>query len=331
MTNDLKRLANAITHVNDKTFTDLALEIFRYQAEHCEVYRLFLHYLGFEITKVKRLSQIPYLPVSLFKTHLIQSGAWSAEAVFSSSSTTGQTPSRHLCRSLDWYTQNTLNGFESIYGKVEDWAVLALLPSYLEREGSSLVYMAEQFIKRSRYPESGFFLNNTEELLAKLARCEAQKIPTLLLGVSFALWDLAEQHPQALAENIVVMETGGMKGRRRELTRLELHDILKNAFHISNVHSEYGMTELLSQGYSKGNGLFFPAATLKVLARDAYDPFAILPHGKTGCLNLIDLANIDTCCFLATDDLGKTYADGAFEVMGRFDASEVRGCNLMIG
>lgn len=254
---------------------------------------------------------------------------WQPEMVFSSSGTTGMTTSRHLLRDTTAYIDNTLLGFQKFYGAVEDWCVLALLPAYLEREGSSLVYMAEAFIQRSKYSESGFFLHNMTELSAILARNQAQNRPTLLLGVSFALWELAETHPQNLS-NIVIMETGGMKGRRKEITRTALHEILCTAFQTTAIHSEYGMTELLSQAYSKGNGIFSPAPTMRILVRDATDPLTILPPRKAGCINVIDLANLATCSFIATDDLGKVDEQGDFEILGRIDTSDVRGCNLLV-
>jgi phenylacetate-coenzyme A ligase PaaK-like adenylate-forming protein len=328
-------LAKKIENIADCDFEQLALEVFRYQAEHNLLYKEFLRLLGKDTNKIDTLAKIPFLPISFFKTHRIISEDWEPEAVFSSSGTTGNTTSTHLLRSKTFYTQNSLLAFEKYYGAVENYCILALLPSYLERTNSSLVYMTAQFIARSKYAESGFFLENTKDLLRILIKNRAENIPTLLLGVSFALWDLAEiieLENQNLYDfsNIILMETGGMKGRRKELTRPELHEILCAAFKTQAVHSEYGMTELLSQAYSKGNGVFLPAPTLRVLVRDATDPFTILGAQQSGALNIIDLANLATCSFIATDDLGKTYENGSFEVLGRLDTSDIRGCNLLL-
>lgn len=302
--------------------------LFEYQSRHNPLYARYLQLLG------RTCADGPFapylsLPIRFFKTHTIQTGVWKAMDVFTSSATTGQTPSRHMVRDLDWYLENTRKGFVSHYGDPSQWRVLALLPSYLERGGSSLVAMADYFIRLGNYPESGFFLDDFDLLAQKLRHCQAQGYPTLLLGVSFALLDFAEKHPMDL-HSVTIMETGGMKGRRRELTRSELHDTLRNAFQVENIHSEYGMTELFSQAYSTGNGRFFPAPTLRVWAAEANDPFCPVAPGKTGVLQCVDLANVDTCAFLATEDLGKVYPDGSFEVLGRLDTAELRGCNLMV-
>lgn len=307
----------------------LALDVFQYQSRHNALYRQYLSLLGVSPEAITRVEDIPFLPIRFFKSHLIQTGAWEPALAFASSGTTAAATSRHLLRDPDFYRRNARRGFAHFYGPVEDYCVLALLPSYLERSGSSLVFMAEDFIRQSRYPESGFFLYNTEELVGILAGCKKNAVPTLLLGVSFALWELAEQHPMGLG-GVAIMETGGMKGRRREITREELHGILKAAFHVETIHSEYGMTELLSQAYSRGGGLFRPAPTMRVLAREITDPFTLQQSGKTGALNIIDLANLDTISFIATDDLGRVYEDGSFEVLGRLDASDARGCNLLV-
>ena len=311
----------------------MALDIFRFQVVYNELYAHYVSLLKIDTRQVDSLKKIPFLPIRFFKNHIVKTGNWLEEAIFSSSGTTrtttsGIATSRHYVRDLGFYKKNTANGFRQFYGNPAGYCVLALLPSYLERSGSSLVCMAGHFIQLSKHPESGFFLNNTEELL-KVVRRVAATSKTLLLGVSFALLDLAEQHPFE-AENCIVMETGGMKGRRRELTREELHDILKPAFKTSAIHSEYGMTELFSQAWSAGNGKFYPASTMRVLAREITDPLAPRPVGKTGVLNIIDLANFDTCSFIATDDLGRVGEDGAFEVLGRLDDSDIRGCNLLV-
>ena len=257
------------------------------------------------------------------------SGSWQPRQTFTSSGTTGMTTSGHQLRDLEWYQQTALTCFNPFYEDPADYCLLALLPSYLERSGSSLVFMADFFINRSKYAESGFFLNDKEKLVQTLEHCIQKQTPTILLGVSFALWDLAETNPMDL-ENVIIMETGGMKGRRKEITRSELHQILKGAFNTTHIHSEYGMTELLSQAYSQGNGIFHPGPTMKILTREITDPFAIQDYGKNGVINIIDLGNIDTISFIATDDLGKVCSDGSFEIMGRLDASDVRGCNLMV-
>ncbi len=315
-------------------FEQLALEVFRFQAAHNPLYGRYLSLLGIDIQSVASLSQISYLPIQLFKSHIVKTGDWQEQAIFTSSGTTGSDTSSHYVRDLDFYKRNTVRGFQQFYGHPADWLVLALLPSYLERTGSSLVVMAEHFIQLSKYPQSGFFLNNMEDLLDLLRSSrpylQPSTPPYLLLGVSFALLDLAEQHPLDL-RHVTIMETGGMKGRRRELTRSELHGKLKTAFNAPAIHSEYGMTELFSQAYSKGNGLFYPAATLRAATREITDPLSPQQPGKTGVLNLIDLANFDTCSFIATDDLGRVFPDGSFEVLGRADNSDVRGCNLMVG
>jgi hypothetical protein len=274
------------------------------------------------------IREIPFLPVRFFKTHVVKTGVWQEETIFASSATTGQQPARHYVRRVAPYLHNTVAGFKTRYGDPADWCVLALLPSYLERSGSSLVAMADHWIQRSQYPQSGFFLNDFEQLAYTLHACVAQKIPTLLLGVSFALLDFAERYPMPL-HRVVVMETGGMKGRRKELTRTALHAILTNAFQVSQIHSEYGMTELLSQAYCHSGTFFEPASTLHAVVTEINDPFCVCAFGKTGTLNFIDLANADSCCFIATEDAGRVLEDGRFEVLGRLDSAEMRGCNLL--
>lgn len=274
-------------------------------------------------------NRIPFLPISLFKTHVVKSGSWEAQTFFVSSGTTGQSPSHHAVRDLDFYLENARRGFAEFYGDPSEWAVLALLPSYLERSGSSLVAMARHFIKNSKHVESGFFLHDLDALKEALLRCRAKRCKTLLLGVSFALLDFAEKYPMDLSW-ATVMETGGMKGRRKELTRTELHQILYQAFRLGKIHSEYGMTELFSQAYSSGGGLFFPTKTMRALATEIYDPFCLAKPGRVGVLNIIDLANVDTCSFIQTEDIGRVFDDGSFEVLGRLDAAEMRGCNLMV-
>ncbi len=305
------------------------MDVFRFQARHNPLYREYLQLLKTDPEKVTKIASIPFLPIQFFKSYDIKTGDWEPALTFTSSGTTGQQSSRHHLRYPDFYRQNARRGFAHFYGPVEEYCILALLPAYLERSGSSLVFMAEDFIRQSRHPESGFFLYNTEALLEILARCKKRGIPTLLLGVSFALLSLAEEAPTGLS-GIIIMETGGMKGRRKELTREELHAALSAAFQVETIHSEYGMTELLSQAYSRGGGLFFPSPGMQVLAREITDPFSLQENGKSGALNIIDLANLDTISFIATDDLGRVYDDGSFEILGRLDASDVRGCNLLV-
>ncbi|TNE61978.1 MAG: acyl transferase [Bacteroidetes bacterium] len=328
-------LLSEIADLAPADFESVALKVFRYQAAHNPLYGRFVHLLSRHPEGVLSMEQIPFLPVSLFKQYAVQSGSWKPEAVFTSSSTTGQVPSRHLVRDMAFYLEHTEYTFSRFYGDLSDWCVLALLPSYLERSGSSLVAMADYFIRKSTDPRSGFFLHDLESLRVILSECQNQGKKTLLLGVSFALLNLAEQFPMDLS-GIAIMETGGMKGRRREMTRQELHEILSKAFQVSGIHSEYGMTELFSQAYSLpaqaagAPARFRPAHTLRAIPREVNDPFCPAPSGRTGVLQFIDLANLDTCSFIATEDLGKTYSDGSFEVLGRLDAAEWRGCNLLV-
>ena len=319
-----------IRNHTDREFEEMALEVFRFQAENNKVYREYLQYLGISSGSIERLSEIPFLPARLFKTRRVICGYRQPEAVFTSSTTTGAVPSRHEVPDLSIYRRSLISAFERIYGPVGDWCILALLPSYLEREGSSLVFMAREWIKRSRHPQSGFFPELKGELPEILNRQQKSGEKTLLLGVSFALLDLAEKGPFGFSR-ITVMETGGMKGRRREMTRQELHGMLKKRLGIETVHSEYGMTELLSQAYSTGNGLFYPPPWMGISIRDRYDPFAQVPDGTTGGINVIDLANVYSCAFVETEDLGRRLPGGGFEVLGRYDQSEIRGCNLMAG
>ena len=310
-------------------FNAIALKLFRHQAEMVAPYRTFIEHLKVDPASVKFIEEIPFLPLSFFKTHQILEDGQGIQQTFSSSGTTGQQTSQHHISDLSWYERSFRLGFQRFYGNPEEWCILALLPSYLERKGSSLIYMAQDLIQASRHPQSGFYLDDLEKLSATLEKLEASGQKTLLLGVSFALLDLAEQFPTPLS-HCTIMETGGMKGRRKELVREELHTILCRAFQVDKIHSEYGMTELLSQAYSNGDGRFFTPPWTKVLIREANDPFSLSPTGRTGGINIIDLANRHSCAFLATQDLGRYYADGSFEVLGRFDHSDLRGCNLMV-
>ena len=311
-------------------FLKLALDIFRFQAEMNPVYKEFISKLHIDPHQVSTLSDIPFLPIELFKTHYVYSGKSEPEIVFESSGTTGMTKSRHYIARASLYEKSFSGSLDLFYGDCTDHCILALLPSYLERENSSLVYMMNHIISNNRHPDSGFYLNDLDHLSEVLKSRIEDGGPALLLGVSFALLELAEQFQFGMTDNIIVMETGGMKGKRNELTRQELHEVIINAFQIRSIHSEYGMTELLSQAYSKGAGLFYSPPWMKVLCRDTYDPRTLIKSGITGGINIIDLANIYSCSFIATSDLGKVHADGGFEVQGRYDQSDIRGCNLLI-
>lgn len=316
-------------------FEELAIEIFAYQYQNNALYHQFCNLLKKNLSNVTNFYEIPFLPIQFFKNYAIQTNEWQPETIFRSSGTTGMMQSQHLVRETKFYTEITDFGFQKFYGDAQDWCILALLPSYLEREGSSLILMVEDFIQKSSYPQSGFFLRNHGDLVKILLKNKQNNIPTLLLGVSFALLDLgeylAQQHLAIGFPNLVVMETGGMKGRRRELTRGELHKQIKENFYIKNVHSEYGMTELFSQAYARQDGIFEPIPTLKAFARMTTDPLSIEHEaGRLGVLNLIDLANLDTIAFIATDDLGRVFSDGTFEVLGRLDNADLRGCNLLV-
>lgn len=305
-------------------FSSLVLEVFRFQAEKCAPYRQYIELLGVEPSDVCRIEDIPFLPIELFKVRDVYCGEQEPEKVFTSSSTTGQTPSRHLMQSLALYERAFTRAFEQFYGKVEGWSIYGLLPNYLQREGSSLVYMVDRLI--SRCGSGGFYLDEYEKLIADM---EADAKPKILLGVSYALWDLAEQYAPKL-KNTVVMETGGMKGRREELPKAEFHKILTTAFGVEKIHSEYGMAELTSQAYSSGDGVFYAPPWMRVMARDVNNPLRVLPVGSRGALNIIDLANLSSCAFIATQDVGRVSDDGAFTVEGRLSGAEVRGCNLLV-
>lgn len=314
--------------VGEAEISELTLEVFRYQAKANPVYRDYLKALGRDPSGIKEISRIPFLPISFFKSHAVVCDSLEPEIVFTSSGTGGK-PSRHLVADLELYRRSFTNGFAHFYGKAEDYCVLALLPSYMEREGSSLVYMADHLIRSSADADSGFFLDNLSGLHEVLLRkIEAGK-KVILLGVSFALLDLAESYTLP-ANEIIIMETGGMKGRRKELVRSELHEILKERLGVSAVHSEYGMTELLSQAYAHADGRFKTPPWMRILIRETDDPFSQALPGKTGGINVIDLANYQSCSFIETQDLGRWHENGEVEVMGRFDNSDIRGCNLLV-
>ena len=314
---------------NQKQFEKIALKVFRFQYENNAVYRDFCELLNVEKGNVKSLHQIPFLPIQFFKSHTVISSTDNIQQTFTSSGTTGMINSKHVVTDVSLYEESYRNAFSEFYGNIEDYAVLALLPSYLEREGSSLIYMVNDLIHRSNNPNSGFYLHNYDELTAKLTELDTTGQNVLLIGVTYALLDLIEHH-QFNLNNTIVMETGGMKGQRKEMIREELHEILCNGFGVNSIHSEYGMTELLSQAYSLGNGIFECPNWMSVLIRDTEDALTYVDYEKTGGINVIDLANINSCSFIATQDLGKKYANNSFEVLGRFDHSDVRGCNLMV-
>ena len=311
------------------SFEKLALETFYFQYENNPVYRSFCDLINRNPADIFTVESIPHLPISFFKSRQVVSYSEKPTDFFSSSTTTAIVPSKHYYRGLKDYIKSFTEGFQNLYGTVSDYVILALLPSYLEREGSSLIFMVKELIQKSNQPESGFYLDDWEDLIQKIHLLEAKGQKTILLGVSFALLELVERQNFQL-NHTLVMETGGMKGRRKEMTRNELHQILCKGFGCKKIHSEYGMTELFSQAYSKGDGIFECPPWMQVSVRENQDPFQMLPFGQTGGLNIIDLANRDSCAFIATEDLGKVYPNGTFEVLGRFDFSEIRGCNLMV-
>lgn len=323
---DTNRIFNISTEAE---FEKLALDVFNFQFENNLVYRSFCDLLYKHPADIKAIEDIPFLPIQFFKSHNVLSSKDSIKKTFTSSGTTGSVTSKHYVTDLSVYEESFQKGFQHFYNNIEDYAILALLPSYLERDGSSLIYMVDDMIKSSKQPESGFYLDNLDELASTLKMLEAKGQQTLLIGVSFALLDLIETHDFNL-QHTIVMETGGMKGRRKELIRTELHNTLKKGFGVNQIHSEYGMTELLSQAYSKGNGIFKCPPWMKILIRDTEDALSVTTNQTSGGINIIDLANINSCAFIATQDLGKVHVDNTFEVIGRFNNSDIRGCNLMV-
>ena len=309
-------------------FDELAIQLFKHQYSHNIVYQNYCNYLQVTPNTIKVANDIPFLPVQFFKTHEVKTGAFNAEVIFTSSTTTGTTPSKHFVKQHAIYEQSFLKAFHLFYGSPKQYAILALLPSYLERDGSSLIVMADKLIKESNKVESGFYLHNLEELEQAIISLKQQQTPILLLGVTFALLDFAEQFPLDLSD-CIIMETGGMKGRRKEMIRSEVHEILTQNLKTAKIHSEYGMTELLSQAYSKGDGIYSCPPWMKIVLTNPNDPLETLTLNKTGLINIIDFANIHSCAFIQTSDIGKTNEDGTFEVLGRMDQSDVRGCSLM--
>jgi hypothetical protein len=317
---------------SEREFEKAAIDIFQFQARENTIYKNYLHILKRDPSDVNSIEAIPFLPIEFFKTGKVVSGSFLLQLTaqtFTSSGTTGSEPSKHMVADISLYEKSFRKGFELFYGDIRQYCILALLPSYLEREGSSLVYMVDDLIKSSQNPESGFYLHNMDDLATTLKKVHGRKQKTILIGVTYALLDFVEKYTFNFPD-LIVMETGGMKGRRKEIVRDELHEILCKGFGVNKIHSEYGMTELLSQAYSKGNGIFRTPSWMKILIRDINDPFSFLSPHKMGGINVIDLANFYSCSFIATQDLGKIHNDGSFEILGRFDDSDIRGCNLMV-
>ncbi|MCK5538214.1 MAG: acyltransferase [Bacteroidales bacterium] len=329
---DIEKVESSLFRKHSKSeFEALALAIFNYQYHNNKVYNEYCKLIGRTVQNVKTLDSIPFLPIEFFKTHKITATTEIEDTVFLSSGTSGMTRSKHFVKDVSLYRNSFLQAFELFYGDIKDYTVLALLPGYLERNGSSLIFMVQELINKSEQEESGFFLHNHEELYNLLIYLKRVKRKVLLIGVSHALLDFADEYEYRLNFNqTIVMETGGMKGRRKELLRVELHSILCKSFGVKHIHSEYGMTELLSQAYSTGDMYFTTPPWMKVKIRDTYDPFSYLSYGITGGINVIDLANLYSCSFIETKDLGKMLESNKFEVLGRFDNSDIRGCNLMI-
>lgn len=314
-------------------FDTMALKAFEYQANHVPIYSDFLRHLKVDWRSIAKVEDIPFLPISLFKTHRVIGRDAIEEIVFFSSGTTGMQQSRHFVQDLSIYNQSFQRGFEYFYGPANQYVFIGLLPSYQEREGSSLIYMVDHFIAESPFDESGYYLNNLDELLGLLVDLENKKQPYIVLGVTYALLDLAERAKELKVQALpsgIIMETGGMKGRRKEMIKQEVHALLMEGLGVNTIHSEFGMTELLSQAYSKGKGVFSCPPWMQVKIREVNDPFTFVNEGLTGGLNVIDLANFYSCSFIATQDLGRMFGPNTFELLGRFDNSDIRGCNLLV-
>ncbi|WP_407430337.1 acyl transferase [Arcticibacter sp.] len=314
---------------SEENFNNRAIDVFRFQVTHNPVYASFVKGLRKDPELVTHISDIPYMPVEFFKNHRIICGTDSPAKTFSSSGTTGMVQSKHEVLDLSVYEESFRKAFELFYGDVRDLVILALLPSYLERDGSSLIYMVEDLIQRTGNPKSGYFLYNHDELFQTLLKLRDAGSKVILIGVTYALLDFVEHYTLDFPD-LIVMETGGMKGKRREMIREELHEQLCEGFGVDAIHSEYGMTELLSQAYSSGRGLFRCPPWMRINIRDINDPLSLLSAGATGGINVIDLGNVYSCSFIATQDLGRKYEDGSFEIIGRFDNSDIRGCNLLV-
>jgi phenylacetate-coenzyme A ligase PaaK-like adenylate-forming protein len=319
-----------ILAISSTEMDNLALEIFEYQYTNNPVYRQYADAVGKTPSKVDSIYQIPFLPIRFFKSHAVQNGSFEPQVVFESSGTTGSATSRHYIMDALLYKEFFSKTFRLYYGEPSKWCIIGLLPSYLERKNSSLVFMVDELIQQSGHPSSGFYLNEYDRLREVLSELEQKAQPTLLIGVTFGLLDFAEVYVQGgqPLKHTTIIETGGMKGRRQEMVREEVHAVLKEAFKVKFIHSEYGMTELMSQAWSFGNGIFKTPPWMKIIMRDEEDPFHLHPEG-TGAINIIDLGNIHSCSFIATDDIGRLYADGQFEVLGRLDNSDLRGCSLL--
>lgn len=327
---DPKQFQQRLFNLSPNNFEPAALELFQFQYKENVVYKKYCDLIGVQHQKVKSIDTIPFLPISFFKSHEVKTSSFEAKEIFTSSGTSSSQTSKHYIKELSLYEKSFEHAFEHFYGNVNQYRILALLPSYLERKGSSLVYMAKQLIDKSNHTESGFFLDDLNALNNTLNALAAKNKKVLLIGVSFGLLDFIEAFKPVKNSNLIVMETGGMKGKRKELIREELHKKLIEGLQTDCIHSEYGMTELLSQAYSSEHGKFSPPNWMKVLIRKFDDPFSFAQFGETGGINIIDLANIYSCAFIQTDDLGKKINDTNFEILGRYDKTTIRGCNLMV-
>lgn len=325
---DCESVSKIFSIGNRAAFNEEANQVFRFQLDHNPVYQQWCKLMGIAHVDMLPIEQVPFLPISFFKTHKVVATLFEPQAIFESSGTTQGINSKHFVKDIGLYRSSFIQAFGLFYGDIKDWCIIGLLPSYLERKGSSLIMMVDELIKLSGHAMSGFYLNEHGKLYNTLQALEAQEQQVLLIGVTFGLLDFAEAHTMQL-KHTIVMETGGMKGRRREMTRAEVHGILQQQLGVGHIHSEYGMTELLSQAYSTGNGRFFCPPWMKVLVRDEEDPLVVRESGR-GILNVIDLANRYSCSFIATEDVGIVYEDGSFEVHGRVDNSDIRGCSLLV-
>jgi len=323
-----KSLEQKVFLVNDANFEEIALKVFEFQASNNTVYSSFLNHLKIDHTNIQSIDEIPFMPISFYKSQKVVSGEWKESEVFTSSGTSGQERSQHFVKDLDFYNKVCRKCFESFYNSPDDFIIFALLPSYLEREGSSLIYMVDNFMQDAD-PDSGFYLNDFDQLIQNIKRARLNNKNILLIGVSFALLELAEKGEIDLSGSII-METGGMKGRRKEIVRSDLHNRLKRAFHVNEIHSEYGMTELMSQAYAIRDGRFQTPPWMRVFTRDLNDPFSYLKKGATGGINVVDLTNLYSCSFVETEDMGRIIEGDKFEILGRIDNSEIRGCNLLV-
>jgi hypothetical protein len=324
----MENLINKIMAIKSESdFEEMSLNLFNFQMRNNPIYTQYAS-LILKNKIPQNIYEIPFLPIDFFKKEQVICKGKKVEEIFMSSGM-AEEQSKHLISDVSLYEKSFLTSFELFYGNISNYCILSLLPNYREREGSSLIYMVDSLIKNSKHPKSSFYLNDYTKLADTLTQLEKEGQKTILIGVSYALLDFANQFPQKL-EHTIIMETGGTKGNRKEIMKEELHKILKNAFSLNNIHSEYGMTELLSQSYSKGDGIFKSPPWKKIIIRDVNDPLSLIAINKSGGINVIDLANLYSCPFIATQDLGKTYEDNSFSVLGRFTNADVRGCNLMV-